>query len=114
VRRRGNVFPDRFHQEIITTPRQARHALSYVANNWRKHGEDRAARTRVWNVDPFSTGALFPGWTERVGQPLLWRWPKTYEPLLVYRPRSWLLRDGWAKAGPISFQETPGPPRARR
>ena len=113
-RRRGNVFPDRFHQEIITTPRQARHALSYVVNNWRKHGEDRAARTRAWNVDPFSTGALFPSWTERVGQPLLWRWPKTYEPLLVYRPRTWLLSAGWAQAGPISFKETPGQLRARR
>jgi REP element-mobilizing transposase RayT len=29
-RRRGTVFPDRFHQEIITSPKQARHALAYV------------------------------------------------------------------------------------
>jgi REP element-mobilizing transposase RayT len=29
-RRKGSVFPDRYHAEIITTPRQARHALSYV------------------------------------------------------------------------------------
>src|SRR5215468_8676929 len=39
--RRGTVFPDRYHAEIITSPRQARHALSYVMNNWRKHDEDR-------------------------------------------------------------------------
>src|SRR5262245_11446493 len=39
-RRRGSVFPDRFHEEIIKSPRQARHALSYVLNNWRKHRED--------------------------------------------------------------------------
>src|SRR5204862_5826520 len=58
-RRRGSVFPDRFHEEIIRTPRQARHALSYVLNNWRKHREDRAQASRGWNVDPFSTGALF-------------------------------------------------------
>jgi hypothetical protein len=35
-RRRGNVFTDRFHEEVIRTPRQARHTLSYVLNNWRK------------------------------------------------------------------------------
>src|SRR5215831_5557057 len=33
-RRRGAVFPDRYHAEIITSPTQARHALSYVVNNW--------------------------------------------------------------------------------
>jgi hypothetical protein len=27
------VFPDRYHAEIITSPRQARHALSYVLSN---------------------------------------------------------------------------------
>jgi hypothetical protein len=48
VRRRGSVFPDRYHMEIITTPRQARHALAYVLNNWRKHREDKAsALTRL-------------------------------------------------------------------
>ncbi len=31
--RRGTVFPDRFHQEIIKTPRQARHTLAYVLRN---------------------------------------------------------------------------------
>jgi REP element-mobilizing transposase RayT len=29
-RRRGTVFPDRYHAEIITSPTQARHALSYA------------------------------------------------------------------------------------
>src|SRR5215468_10646189 len=32
-RRRGTVFPDRYHAEIITSPTQARHTLSYVMNN---------------------------------------------------------------------------------
>src|SRR6266705_1033885 len=34
-RRRGTVFPDRYHAEIITSPRQARHAIRYVRSNWR-------------------------------------------------------------------------------
>jgi REP element-mobilizing transposase RayT len=103
-RRRGSVFPDRFHEEIITSPRQARHALSYVLNNWRKHREDR---DRNWNVDPFSTGVLFTGWREHANEPLMWRWPDTYDPLFVYRPRTWLLREGWQRAGTISYRAVP-------
>ena len=38
-RRRGTVFPDRYHAEIITTPTQARHALSYVQVNRSIHEE---------------------------------------------------------------------------
>ena len=76
-RRRGTVFPDRYHQEIIKTPTQARRALAYVLNNWRKHREDEQPReARTWLVDPFSTGALFAGWKEREAEPLLWRTPR--------------------------------------
>src|ERR1041384_6896140 len=32
-RRRGTVFPDRYYAEIITSPTQARHTLSYVMIN---------------------------------------------------------------------------------
>src|ERR1051325_872083 len=53
-RRRGAVFPDRYHAEIITTPTQARHALSYVLSNWRKHREDRVAPLSGWTIDWFS------------------------------------------------------------
>ncbi|NKB15941.1 MAG: hypothetical protein HC774_01910 [Sphingomonadales bacterium] len=31
--RRGTVFPDRFHESIITTPKQARHTLAYLRFN---------------------------------------------------------------------------------
>jgi putative transposase len=40
-RRRGQVFADRYHVEVITTPTRARHTLGYVLSNWRHHGEDR-------------------------------------------------------------------------
>jgi REP element-mobilizing transposase RayT len=109
-RRRGAVFPDRFHQEIITSPRQARNALSYVLNNWRKHREDRAEHAQAWNVDPFSTGALFPGWRQTADQHVMWKLRDTYDPLFVYRPKSWLLREGWMRHGLISFHEVPGRP----
>jgi len=107
-RRRGPVFPDRYHAEIITSPRQARHTLSYVINNWRKHQEDRSAATRSWRIDWFSSAAMFPDWVEYGDEGFLWRGPPTYEPLLVYRPRTWLLREGWKKHGAtISCREVP-------
>jgi putative transposase len=106
-RRRGSVFPDRFHQEIIESPRQARRALSYVLNNWRKHAEDRSGRAQTFNVDPFSTGALFTGWKELAGTWTMWKWPETYDPMLVYLPRTWLLAEGWKKAGAVSYFDVP-------
>jgi len=106
-RRRGTVFPDRFHEEIIETPRQARRALAYVLNNWRKHREDRVGMARSWNVDPFSTGVLFDGWREREAEPFLWKWPETYDPLVVYLPKTWLLREGWRRHGAVRFGEVP-------
>jgi REP element-mobilizing transposase RayT len=107
VRRRGTVFPDRYHQEIIKTPRQARHTLSYVLNNWRKHREDRGDLQRTWKVDPFSSGALFWGWKELEGADVMWPIRLGYEALLVYLPKSWLLRIGWKKHGLIRTNEVP-------
>jgi REP element-mobilizing transposase RayT len=100
ARRRGTVFPDRYYQEVIRNPTQARRSLAYVLNNWRKHREDEASlEARSWKVDPFSTGALFAGWKERDAEPFLWKTPVTYEPLVVYLPSSWLLQKGWLRAG---------------
>jgi REP element-mobilizing transposase RayT len=106
-RRRGAVFPDRYHAEIITSPRQARNALSYIANNWRKHQEDLRAPMSGWTIDWFSSAVMFPGWAEYGDEPFLWRGPETYDPLIVYQPRTWLLREGWKKAGTISYREIP-------
>ena len=108
LRRRGKVFADRYHLKVITSPTQARHALAYVMNNWRKHGEDRAGLPSTWLVDPFSSGIVFPDWLELQGQPWLWKIRETYDPLVVFRPRTWLLAEGWKLAGdPISTREVP-------
>jgi REP element-mobilizing transposase RayT len=106
-RRRGTVFPDRYYAEIITSPQQARHALSYVMNNWRKHREDRVAPMSAWTIDWFSSAAMFPGWAEYGDEAFLWRGPQTYDPLIVYQPKTWLLRVGWKKSGSISCREVP-------
>lgn len=50
-RRRGLVFADRYHVEVITSPKRAHHALSYVLNNGRKHLEDQQRwRARGWSI----------------------------------------------------------------
>jgi REP-associated tyrosine transposase len=106
ARSRGRVFCDRYHLVVIESPTQARHALSYVLNNWRKHGEDGSGTL----VDPFSTGVLFAGWKElERAEP--WRIPAGYEPLVVGAPRSWLLTEGWRLRGAISAREVPSPRR---
>lgn len=106
-RRRGQVFSDRYHVEVITSPKQARHALSYVLNNWRKHGEDQQGLASTWRVDPFSSGILFPDWQELEDKAVMWPIRATYDPLVVYRPRSWLLREGWKIHGLIGTHEIP-------
>jgi REP element-mobilizing transposase RayT len=111
-RRRGKVFADRYHVEVITTPTRARHAIGYILSNWRKHGEDRVGLASTWLVDPFSSGISFPDWAEL--QDKAWMWPirATYDPLMVRRPKTWILAEGWKLAGgPISAREVPGKPR---
>jgi putative transposase len=110
-RRRGTVFPDRYHAVVIDSPRQARHALSYVINNWRKHHEDRGEVTRRWDVDWYSSGAMFPDWKERGSKGLVLRGPPELPPMVVGAPRTWLLREGWKRHGAISWSEVPSAAR---
>jgi REP element-mobilizing transposase RayT len=108
-RRTGRVIGDRYHARPLTSPRAVRNTLAYVLANWRHHGEDRAEHARGWRVDPFSSGALFFGWKELEHSPVLWPLRATYRPLIVLRPRTWLLEKGWCKFHPlISVHEVPG------
>jgi REP element-mobilizing transposase RayT len=109
IRRKGRVVADRFHARPLTSPRQVRHAISYVLNNWRHHREDRARFARSWRADPFSSGATFFDWKELEDSPVLWPLRASYSPLLVRRPRTWLLAKGWKVHHPlISVREVPG------
>jgi len=107
-RRTGRVIGDRFHARPLTSPRAVRNALAYLLCNWRHHGEDRAPLARTWNVDPYSTGALFPGWRELEGSPVFWPLPAAYRPLIVLRPRTWLLQHWNRFCTLISVREVPG------
>jgi REP element-mobilizing transposase RayT len=108
-KRRGRVFSDRYHARILNSPRSVRNALAYVLNNWRHHLEDREGVAQHWKVDPFSTGLQFTGWKENEDSLGGFRIPPAYDGLLVWRPKTWLLREGWRRHGPISVYEVPGP-----
>ncbi len=104
--RTGKVFECRYHATAITAPRQARNALAYVLNNWRRHNEDeRSIESRFAPLDPYSTAMMFDGWKEQGRVEL----PDYLIASPVRPPSSWLLRDGWRKAKrPISMFATPG------
>ncbi|MBV8760772.1 MAG: transposase [Deltaproteobacteria bacterium] len=113
TRRKGRVFADRYHARSITSPTQARRELAYVLNNWRKHREDRASFARTWVIDPFATGWCFDGWRELGDAPFPWKVRDTYDPIPVWLPRTWLLREGWRRFGLISTHEVPSAPAPR-
>ena len=106
-RRVGKVFTDRYHATVIKTPRQARNALSYVLNNWRRHGANHVYETRDWRFDPFSSAIHFRGWLE-VPDAHVWTASPAYEPLVVGQAHSWILRVGWRRYGRIPLAERPG------
>jgi REP element-mobilizing transposase RayT len=99
-RKRGEVFPFRYHATEIKNPTQARNAIAYVLNNWRRHKNDARA---PWRIDPYSSAEQFHGWETPHGVG-----PRG-EPLPCVRATSWLLTDGWTRAGPITLDEVPGP-----
>ena len=108
-RRTGRVFSDRYHARVLKTPKTVRNALSYVLNNWRRHNEDRASWTKDWAMDPFSSAIQFNGWKELEREVVYRKPPPTYLPLIVWLPKTWLLREGWRRHGLISIDEVPGP-----
>lgn len=99
VRRSGKVWADRYHRRDLATPREVRHALVYVLQNFRKH----AAEAR--GLDSCSSAAWFTGWRDcRPASPAGVLCP-------VIAAGTWLLSTGWRRHGLIDVREKPG--RAR-
>lgn len=100
--RHGQVFAHRYYAGAITSPRQMRHVLCYVLNNWRRHNEDeRSWRAHEALVDPYSSALDFDGWKERSAI------SAAYARLPVAQPQTWLMNVGWKRYGPISVYEVP-------
>ncbi len=79
MKSRGARFGDRYHEHVLATPNETKNALRYVLGNRQHH-------LRQWGKsappsDPFTSATL--------------------DEALVHRPASWLLREGWTRAGPL-------------
>ena len=55
MRRRGNVFPDRYHAHILRTPSEVRRALHYVLGNLHKHERERGNQLLPNQIDEYSS-----------------------------------------------------------
>jgi len=99
--RRGTVFTDRYHAEVLATPTRTRNTLLYVLNNALHHGE---AWREPTITDPFSSGAYFDGWE----LPVAGAAPGS-EDRVVVEPTSWLLTTGWRRRGLLHPLQQPRP-----
>jgi REP element-mobilizing transposase RayT len=95
--RKGRVFADRYHTTMLGTPRQVRNALAYTLLNFRKHGEAKPNQ----RLDPYSSAFALPDWAPDGLIDLRGR------PLPVALPKTWLLAEGWRRAGAVSPWATP-------
>jgi len=93
--RKGKVFPERYFEHILRTPREVRNAIRYVIGNAHKHGVMRYRRSQPKEDihDPYASGAWFKGW-KRGWQPAPPRGPTP-----VAEPGTWLMRVGWRRHG---------------
>ena len=100
-RRRGTVFPDRYHSRVLRSPTEVRNSLLYVVNNFRKHvAEQRLGLPNDW-IDDFSSGPWFDGWALPP--------PEPPEARPVGHPKTYLRRFLWRRAGPpFRRYDTPG------
>jgi hypothetical protein len=106
--RRGAVFVDRYHLEVLKTPTQVRNALCYVLQNARRHGV--RLDPLFHGADPFSSALWFDGWKDASWKDGL----APPEQRTVADAESWLLRVGWrrAKAGMLAIDEVPAAARS--
>jgi|GEM_PF-593066 len=97
LRAKGKVWAERYHAHELGTPREVRNALSYVFQNYKKHG----AVTFGHVVDRHSSAALFDGWAF----PVL-TFPDV-EPWRTPPLRTWMLRTGWKRHGLLLPSDRP-------
>jgi len=105
--RKGAVFADRYHVRILRTPRQTRHALSYVIHNAHRHRV--ALPPMCGGVDPYSSGWTFDGWRDHRLKNFAIAPPD--DEGVVAAAHTWMLGEGWRRHGLLRADEMPGPRR---
>ncbi len=100
--RKGKLWADRFHARVLRSPREVRNALCYVLQNTRRHATSEDEIVDPTWVDPRSSGPWFDGWKDA---PEGVASPATDRP--TADPQTWLLSEGWRRAGLIRVDEVP-------
>jgi REP element-mobilizing transposase RayT len=100
--RKGQVFPDRFHERPLRNPREVRNALVFVLGNGRKHAAQGRAVPYFEGPDMFTSAPWFDGFVEAVTVRGIENVPPP-----VARPRTWLAGVGWRQRGRIGMAEMP-------
>ena len=108
--RQGPVLADRYHLQLLSTPRQVRLALRYVLLNARHHAVKTGTRIAgLARLDPASSAHWFDGWKkeglERVVRDCT---EDARDRRPVARARTWLLAVGWRRWGLLDPAEVPG------
>ena len=85
--RKGRLFYDRYHRQMLATPTEVRQAFTEVL---------LGGRTSP-GLDPYSSAAYFDGWDG----PLDGDSPS--DPAPVRPPRTWLARTGWRQEGLLTL-----------
>jgi len=93
--RKGKVFPERYFEHILRTPREVKNAIGYVIANAHKHWVLRYHRSQPKPDlhDPYASGAWLQGW-KKGWQPSTPRGPTPVTPA-----GTWLMRVGWKRHG---------------
>jgi hypothetical protein len=95
LRRIGPVWSGKYHARVLHTPREARTAMVYVLQNWRKHVRGASG------IDGCSSGPWFENWAEPPPP------PTAANPTM--RARTWLASRGWLEKGGGKLTTEEGP-----
>jgi putative transposase len=106
LKRKGKLFGPRYHAVALRTPAQVRNTLRYVLLN-RKHHAPAARRFYAGWIDPYSSGIWFHGWQAPIRMNVGFNRVLAEDEAPTRTPRTWLLRVGWRRAGPISYDDRP-------
>ena len=95
--RKGKVFAHRYHVHVLKTPSEVRNAIQYLYRNAEKHGRKVPAG---W-ADPCTSIQWFDGFDD---------YPcSTTEPRPVAEAKTWLLSQGWRRAGRLRLDSQLAP-----
>lgn len=101
-RRRGSVFADRYHDRVLTSPREVRNVLVYVMGNARHHAAAGRMVRVPQAIDTFTSAPWFDGFRETMTVRGIETVPRP-----VTDAHTWLLTIGWRRHGLLSVHEVP-------